>query len=163
MTNEEFQLLHSGVKGMRWGIRKKSTGSSDSTNPPKPKKLSKRQRKKEALKVVEASNKRSKSWRKDFNKREALTDTELKARIDRLKLENEFDKLSKDASSSVKAKGGLTIKKVMDMKMPKLKEDGTVDTSKTVGDIVAQEAIKLALKQFNTMQDKKTPVVPIVD
>jgi len=162
INDKEELLIHVGVKGMRWGIRRRTKVSSDATNPPAPKKLSKRQRKKEALKVVEASNKRSKSWRKEFNKRERLSDADLKAKISRLKLENEFDKLSKDASANVKAKGGLNIKKVMDMKLPKLKEDGTVDNSKTVGDIVAQEAIKLALQQFNAMQDKKIPVVPIV-
>ncbi len=66
ITLSEEELEHSGVKGMRWGRRKKksSSESSDSdSGPPKP-------------------------------HVKTMTDDELKSAINRIKLEREFNKLT---------------------------------------------------------------------
>lgn len=144
-------LQHHGVKGQKWGIRRKSpSGSSEG----KPKKLSKKERKKAALKMVEESDKRAKSWRKDYTKRSELSNTELKSKIDRLRLENEFNKLATDASATVKAKGDSKIKKLMNTTVPKITKDADgnikVDGMATVGKIVASVALEVALAQINS-------------
>lgn len=153
MVNDELQ--HHGIKGMRWGVRRKRTSS------PKPKRVSKRQKKKEALEVLEASKKRSKQWRSDFNKRAQLSDAELKKRVDRLRLENEFDRLSKEAIKDIpkKKKGLEQIKKLSNMKIPKFVKDDDDNLSlsngtTTIGDIVADQALKQALNYVNNTKKK---------
>ena len=68
-------------------------------------------------------------------------------------------KLSKDALPPAKAKGNDIINKLKNTPLPRLKEDGTVDKSKTVGDVVADAAIKLALTQIKEMQSNKAASV----
>lgn len=110
-------LIHYGVLGMKWGVRK-SKSSSKSSN----------------------SKKRSSSYKKSYNKTmksrkknkykdiSTMSDNELRARVNRMQLERQYSSLLKDQSYAVKrgknkAKGILsknsneianeTVKKVM--------------------------------------------------
>ena len=112
----ERTLVQVGVKGMRWGVRKKRKDSGDD-EPAKPKKLSKRQQAKEAEKLRKESNKAAKNTRKEYMQRTQLTDAELKKKVERLELEVKFDKFSKEMSANQIAKGKSKVTELMEMKI----------------------------------------------
>lgn len=74
MKNEEDYLLHYGVLGMKWGVRRANRGSSKST--------SSKRKKKESVKN--------------------LSDEELNRRIRRLRMEKEYNDLKGRGSSKAK-------------------------------------------------------------
>ena len=82
MTDE---LKHFGVKGMRWGRRKKSNSNS------LPKKTGKIGMIKKSIK----SAKRESDWRKTLAKAEGMTTKELQTLANRVRLENEFKQLAR--------------------------------------------------------------------
>lgn len=139
-------LKHWGVKGMKWGVRKSRSANSDSKKEKPPKKPSKRQLKKEAEKLRKESNKLAKSHRKEYMKRKDLTDAELKKKVERLRLENEFDRLSKEASKSQIAKGKNELNKLLETKVPDSVNNMLGTSGKTVGAVIANVAIKEAIK-----------------
>lgn len=139
-------LKHWGVKGMKWGVRKSRSANSDSKKEKPPKKPSKRQQKKEAEKLRKESNKLAKSHRKEYMKRKNLTDEELKKKVERLRLENEFDRLSKEASKSQIAKGKSELNKLLETKVPDSVNNMLGTSGKTVGAVIANVAIKEAIK-----------------
>lgn len=167
--NEEELLLHVGVKGMKWGVRKKRTSSGSTTNSQrslfkrkknaegeseesvKPKKLSKRQQAKEADKLRKESNKAAKATRKEYMKRTELTDAELKKKVERLELEVKFDKLSKEMSASQIQKGKSEIQKLWDTKVPPMLKDELKSKGlegATVGQVIANKAFSEARAQI---------------
>lgn len=169
--NEEELLLHVGVKGMKWGVRKKRTSSGSTTNSQrsifkrkknadgdseseesvKPKKLSKRQQGKEADKLRKESNKAARETRKEFMKRTQLTDAELKKKVERLELEVKFDKLSKEMSASQIAKGKSEVQKLLETKVPPMLKDDLKSKGfegATVGQVIANKAISEAKAQI---------------
>lgn len=139
-------LKHWGVKGMKWGVRKSRSANSTTKKEKPPKKPSKRQIKKEAETLRKESNKRAKSHRKEYMKRKDLTDAELKKKVERLRLENEFDRLSKDASKSQIAKGKSELNKLLETKVPDSVNNMLGTSGKTVGAVIANVAIKEAIK-----------------
>ena len=139
-------LKHWGVKGMKWGVRKSRSANSTTKKEKPPKKPSKRQLKKEAETLRKESNKRAKSHRKEYMKRKDLTDAELKKKVERLRLENEFDRLSKDASKSQIAKGKSELNKLLETKVPDSVNNMLGTSGKTVGAVIANVAIKEAIK-----------------
>lgn len=146
----ELTLVQFGVKGMRWGIRKKRKDSG-SDEPAKPKKLSKRQQAKEAEKLRKESNKAAKATRKEYMKRAELTDAELKQKVKRLELEVKFDKLSKEMSASQIEKGKSKITELMEMKIsPKIEADLNAKgfEGATVGQVIANKAFSEARAQI---------------
>lgn len=101
MDNEEDCLVHYGVLGMKWGVRKQAPSSSGgSSGSSIVKKISK--------KISEKREKRNKSKKEkqDFKKEKKilkkpikkLTDSELKTRIARLELEKKYRDLKKQTS-----------------------------------------------------------------
>lgn len=73
-TNGEILLEHAGVKGMKWGRRKarvKIKGQS--------------------------SRAREKSWNKKYKNRSSMSDSDLQRNVNRLRLENDFKRLTKEA------------------------------------------------------------------
>ena len=73
MLHNELVIQHYGVKGMKWGVRK-------------------------AVKTRSDSAKRERSWKKQYRDRGKMSDDELRNVVNRLRLENEFAKLSGQAS-----------------------------------------------------------------
>lgn len=85
MTNTEEFLQHYGKKGMKWGVRNKVE-----------------QVRSKAIKTAKTnidSKKRERSWGKQYKTRGQMSNAELRKRINRLKMENEFAKLAGEASA----------------------------------------------------------------
>ena len=84
-------LLHAGVKGMKWGVRKRDVKSSGPKNAPKII---------ASLKEKAASSKRERSWSKiDTN---GLSNQELNKIAQRVQLENDFKRVSKQKKVGTK-------------------------------------------------------------
>lgn len=79
------ELEHFGVKGMKWGVRRKSTSDKSGTT-------------KEPGKIRQelSSFKREVSTRKDLKNVSKLTEKQLKSKTERLRSENELKRLTKD-------------------------------------------------------------------
>lgn len=91
MKNDLY-LLHYGVKGMKWGVRKDRTISSSE----------RRRLKREASiekKRTKALDRRT-SARYTYRQRKHLTDAELRSRINRLSMEKQLKDLSRTDSWS---------------------------------------------------------------
>ena len=73
MSHKELVLEHYGVKGMKWGVRKTVSSRAKSA-------------------------KRERSWKKQYRERESMSDDELRNVVNRLRLENDFARLSAQAS-----------------------------------------------------------------
>ena len=83
MSMEEI-IEHAGVKGMKWGVKK-----SVSTSVGKAK---------QKIATNKASSKREKSWQGQYKKRGSMSNAQLKTKIERLRLENEFNRLATEAN-----------------------------------------------------------------
>lgn len=84
---EEEYLQHYGVLGMKWGVRKQKTSTST-------KKKRSNARKNYNLKI----NSRKKNKYRDISN---LTDTQLRARINRLQLERQYASMLRDQKYAV--------------------------------------------------------------
>ena len=86
--NEEYReqyLMHYGVKGMRWGIRKKRKSSNSEAR-------------KKASDDYKTKENTSESKSRKKVKVAKMTDSEIEQRISRLRLENELDRLTKQGT-----------------------------------------------------------------
>ena len=120
MTNEELE--HSGVKGMKWGVRKAVKSYKKARKQSKARKIRSKIEEDEMRKAVKAkivnqvdsdgnlprtirptttdSKRREKEWKKIYKDRGSMTDAEIKNSLSRLKLENELQKASSSASEA---------------------------------------------------------------
>ena len=120
MTNEELE--HSGVKGMKWGVRKAVKSYKKARKQSKARKVRSKIEEDEMRKAVKAkivnqvdsdgnlprtirptatdSKRREKEWKKIYKDRGSMTDAEIKNSLTRLKLENELQKASSSASEA---------------------------------------------------------------
>lgn len=87
--NDDRYLMHYGVKGMKWGVRKDRTGLSGSER--------RRLRQEASIekKRTKALDRRT-SARYTYKQRKHLTDAELRARINRLSMEKQLKDLSRN-------------------------------------------------------------------
>lgn len=143
--NEDY-LCHHGVKGMKWGVRKKRPQSSGISSA-----LSRRKEARAKAKAArKAEKKRLKEVRKENNKTSKvhikdLTDAELQNKIRRLQMEKQYRDLKRDEVSTGKKLVGEILK----------------TSGKTVGvqvvNYVAGKAINKAFNDrvVNVGQDKK--------
>lgn len=121
MTNEEL-LEHSGVKGMKWGVRKAVKSYKKARKQSKARKVKTKIEEDEMRKAVKAkivnqvdsdgnlprtirptatnSKAREKEWKKIYKDRGSMTDAEIKNSLSRLKLENELQKAASSASEA---------------------------------------------------------------
>ena len=77
-------LMHYGVKGMRWGVRRGRNASSASPRKPRPKKELTPDQKKRAQRNQDLKNRRT------------LSDKELKHKIERMKMEKQLKELTNE-------------------------------------------------------------------
>ena len=126
-------LFHSGVKGMKWGVRKKRTPSIQ--NGSRVKKVKKQ--------VVSTHKTDTKNKPKGTNVKE-LSDAELRAKITRLQLEREFVReMSKSNPEHQTSKGKRIMKSILnDMVARADKELGT-QLIKSQGARIINDAFKL--------------------
>lgn len=94
--NVDEILEHHGIKGMKWGVRNRRVSTSSSTS-------SKPQSERDT--TSKESKARARSWSKQYTNRDKMSNEELKKSVDRLRLENEFGRLSSEASASTKSSG----------------------------------------------------------
>ena len=88
------EIQHYGVKGMKWGVRKAV------------------QKYKVRRSLKKQSAKRERSWKTEYQKRGSMSNADLKKKVERLRLENEFAKLAGEASKGQKAMAKKVIKSV---------------------------------------------------
>lgn len=83
------QLIHYGVKGMRWGVRKDGNLISKLSDRRLSKKVAKIEKKRNKALSVRSSAKYT------YKQRKYLTDDELRSRINRINMERQLRDLSK--------------------------------------------------------------------
>ena len=126
-------LIHSGVKGMKWGVRKKRTASIQNGS-----------RVRKGRKQVVSTHKTDvKNKPKGTNIKE-LSDAELRAKIARLQLEREFAReMNKSNPEHQTSKGKQIMKSILnDMVKPAAKDLGT-QLIKSQGARIINDAFKL--------------------
>lgn len=75
------ELMHYGVLGMKWGVRRSKGGTSGAG-------------KRKAAKKMTADQKERQARKAALKKRRTMSDADLKKRIERMKLEKEFKSLT---------------------------------------------------------------------
>lgn len=80
LGNYNDELMHYGVLGMKWGVRRGKNASG----------------KRKASKKLTADQKERQSRKAALKKRRTMSDAELKKRIERMKLEKEFKNLTQE-------------------------------------------------------------------
>lgn len=87
-------ISHHGIKGMKWGIRNTPTSNRRSS-------------KKAESRIDKESKARAEGWESSYKKRSSMSDADLKKKLTRLQLENNFGqqvRTAKQLSGSKQAK-----------------------------------------------------------
>lgn len=101
MSSLDDILEHHGIKGMRWGVRNRRSAVSSTGQQSQPHATTSKE-----------SKQRAQSWGGKYQNRDKMSTTELRSSVERLRLENEFGRLSSQASESTKSAGRQQVKKV---------------------------------------------------
>ena len=109
-------IEHAGVKGMKWGVRKGVTKA------------------KQKIATNKASTKREKSWQGQYKKRGSMSNAQLKTKIERLRLENEFNRLATEANAPRRKKAK--------MYMDSVSKLAVSSTGKTLAKKIAKNVAK---------------------
>ena len=112
-------IEHAGVKGMKWGVRKGVTKA------------------KQKIATNKASTKREKSWQGQYKKRGSMSNAQLKTKIERLRLENEFNRLATEANAPRRKKAK--------MYMDSVSKLAVSSTGKTLAKKIAKNVAKGAV------------------
>ena len=126
-------LIHSGVKGMKWGVRKKRTASIQNGS-----------RVRKGRKQVVSTHKTTTENKPKGKNIKELSDAELRSKIARLQLEREFAReMNKSNPEHQTSKGKQIMKSILnDMVKPAAKDLGT-QLIKSQGARIINDAFKL--------------------
>ena len=147
-------LYHYGVKGMKWGVRKQSSGGGSSSSR-------KRGRSSSKSKTLGSSLKKSAKVGKR-KRMKKMSNEELKSAIERMNLENQYKaakkgKLSKMRDTPTAKKGESAIKKVLSEGVKQGTTQAVSEISKRLATEYAGRALNKALGAdiFDTKKKRK--------
>lgn len=153
--NPDNELVHWGVKGMKWGQRLYQKKNGELTM------LGKRRRRKQLDEArqkrqatLEAKKKRQRDIEAGRIKSKNMTSEELEARINRLKLEQTYNELLTSQKANTNARSQKFVDKFLDSTVEKLADNVGADlVAQTVKAALAAGINKAAKKAFETDQD----------
>lgn len=138
-------LYHYGVLGMRWGVHRNNTTSGIGTGK---KKLSRKQ-KKNLAKAREAKAERKKALDSGKLPAKKMTDKELKAKIDRLNMEKQYNELLKNNSTATQTRGKRFVNKFLDSTVDKVADNVAADIVAQSLKVVVAKGANNAFKKFD--------------
>lgn len=148
----EYELYHHGIKGMKWGIRR--TPAQLGHYFKKRKIAKKRKAALEKARQTKAANAKAAARRKELIEKgrlspKKMTNEELKARMERLRIEKEYNDLVANTKKANFSRGHRFVDKFLDSSIDKIAEGAAAD-------IVAQSVKVLLADGTNKMFDRKT-------
>lgn len=138
MSYENEILMHHGIKGQKWGVRK-ATRVAGGTAGSKPKSSIGA-----SVQTHYANKARAKQWRSQYNNRGEMSTEELRRAVNRLNLENQFDAATKQAMAS---SSKTVFSKYKDQYINGAMQ-GAVNTTNQVGNRVGQAAARAMIKRI---------------
>lgn len=147
-------LAHHGVKGMKWGVRKKPVRSSSTTTKKKKKSIfaERKERKQKLKKAKQLAIAREKKQKLESKKKiSQMTDAELLKRRERLRLEKEVKTLTQENESAAKRIARKAITKAGE----KVVEEIVHDTAKfIIGQKLINDKAGVNIVNLNLKEDK---------
>lgn len=177
MDNEEDYLAHYGTKGMKWGVRKKQPSSGGSKRSAVKKKLTSISKQTiSSFKQRRLDRKAKAAIKKEEQESESIkdiSDQELRNRINRIKMENEYKQLTmspkekkraetrkaianygaKAATEIVKSFGNMTVK-LIETRQKETKEF-LAEQKKKVDKEKEEKKVKELLKKYKDVPFKE--------
>lgn len=144
---ENYELVHWGVKGMRWGIRRyqKKDGTLTLAGRRREKKLAKQRS--ESLKKARAAKAERKSRiATDTLSPKKMTDKELNERITRLELEKKYKDAVRDNRTAT-SRGKRFVDKFLDATTDKVAENAAADVLAQAIKVVVTRGVNRAFKE----------------
>lgn len=135
---EQNTLQHYGVLGMKWGVIRSPAQLARARKV----KQANKKRQESLAKARDAKAKRKKALDEDRLPAKKMTEAELKAKIERLKLEKDYVDLLKEARGAQMTRGKKFVNKFLDSSIDKIADQAAAD-------VVAQSVKVLMVKMAN--------------